>query len=82
MSRIISVVPKDGYVLAISFSDGSTLDFSMKRQINTVQFRSIRDEAAFQKVRFNDKSVLWQGSDDKPLRLTMDSILFTLRDAP
>jgi hypothetical protein len=31
MSKIINVVPKDGYVLAISFSDGSTLDFSMKR---------------------------------------------------
>lgn len=82
MSKIISVVPKNGYVLTISFSDGSTLNFSMKRQVNTVQFRSIREEAVFQKVSFDDKSVFWRENASQLLRLTVDSILFTLRDAP
>ncbi|HEX3039060.1 MAG TPA: GNAT family acetyltransferase [Caproiciproducens sp.] len=82
MSRIVKAVPKDDYRMEISFSDGSTLEFSMKRQIETAQFRSIREREMFQRVCFDDKSIFWQAGSSKPLRLTLDSILFTLRDAP
>lgn len=82
MSRIVKAVPKNDYMLAISFSDGSTLEFSMKRQIETAQFQSIRERETFQKVCFDDKSIFWRAGSSKPLRLSLDSILFTLRDAP
>lgn len=82
MSKIINVVPKDGYVLGISFSDGSVLDFCMKRQVKTAQFHEIKEPEAFKKVYFDDKSIFWQPGNSKQLCMTLDSILFTLRDVP
>lgn len=58
----------------------------MSRQGETVQFHRLKQDGLFEKVRFSDRSVYWGDLEPSPLaiallRLTLDNILFSLRDA-
>lgn len=86
MSRIINVVPHEDYTLTILFSDGSSLLFNMQKQVETIRFKKLKERGMFAKVQFNDKSIFWPedgicAHKTCPLRLTLDNILFSLRDA-
>lgn len=85
MSKIVGVTPHEDYTLTLSFSDGSELTFNMQKKVETVQFHKLKENGLFQKVHFSDKSVFWTEKEPLavetcPLRLTLDNILFSLRD--
>jgi Protein of unknown function (DUF2442). len=83
MSKIIGVMPHENYTLTLSFDDGSELLFNMQKQVETLQFHKLKESGLFVKVRFSDKSIFWQDEDGckaAPMILTVDNILFSLRD--
>lgn len=86
MSKIIGVTPHEDYTLTLSFDDGSKLTFNMQKKVETAQFHKLKENGLFANVRFSDKSVFWaekepSASEICPLRLTLDNILFSLRDS-
>lgn len=86
MSKIIGVTPHEDYTMTLSFDDGSALLYNMQKQVETIRFRKLKEDGLFSKARFSDKSVFWAEdgvppSGPAPLRLTLDNILFSLRDA-
>lgn len=86
MSKITGVIPHENYTLSLSFDDGSELTFNMQKQVDTIRFHKLKGNGLFEKARFDDKSVYWAEdgsppSEIAPLRLTLDNILFSLRDA-
>jgi len=84
MSRIISVQGSDDYKLLIDFEDGSNITFNMQKLVRTIPYIRLKVLANFQTVKFDEKSVYWEAEDQKPeylpLRISIDSILFSLRD--
>ncbi|MPN20917.1 hypothetical protein SDC9_168296 [bioreactor metagenome] len=55
----------------------------MQRMVETLPYLRLQNKEVFRAVRFEDKAVYWDPPDGKPeifpLRITVDSILFTLR---
>lgn len=85
VSKIIGVTPHENYTLTLSFDDGSELKFNMQNKVETIQFHKLKENELFAKVRFSDKSIFWAEEEPSaretcPLRLTLDNILFSLRD--
>lgn len=85
MSKIIGVTPHENYTMTLSFDDGSELMFNMQRHVKTIQFYKLTQNGLFEQVQYNDKSIFWKtegarASEICPLRLTLDDILFSLRD--
>ncbi len=84
MSKIISAHGSDDYRLLIDFEDGSSITFNMQKLVKTIPYCRLKDPKSFQTVKFEEKSVYWNAGDDKPeylpLKLSVDAILFALRD--
>ena len=84
MSRIINVQGSDDYKLLIDFENGSNINFNMQNMIRTIPYCRLKDPESFHAVKFDAKSVYWDAEDQKPeylpLRISIDSILFSLRD--
>lgn len=83
MSKIVNVRTSDDYKLLIDFDDGSSIIFNMQKMVETIPYFRLKDPSGFRAVKFDGKSVYWDTSDGKPeylpLRLSIDSILFSLR---
>lgn len=84
MSRIVNVQARDDYKLLIYFEDGSNINFNMEKMVGTIPYFRLKDLLSFRSVKFDEKSVYWDAADEKPqyfpLRLSVDTILFSLRD--
>lgn len=84
MSKIIRVHGSDDYKLLIDFDDGSSITFNMQKLVKTIPYCRLKDPKSFRTVKFEEKSVYWNAGDDKPeylpLKLSIDTILFALRD--
>jgi len=84
MSKIVDVHGSDDYKLLIDFEDGSNITFNMQKLVRTIPYFRLNDLVSFQTVKFDTKSVYWDAEDQKPeylpLRLSIDEILFSLRD--
>lgn len=84
MSRIVNVQAGDDYMLFLDFEDGSNIAFNMKKLVNSIPYFKLKEPSCFQRVKFDDKFVYWDATDEKPeylpLRLSIDTILFSLRD--
>ena len=84
MSKIASVHGSDDYKLLIDFDDGSRIIFNMQKMVKTLPYLRLNKLSNFQTVKFDEKSVYWDAVDNKPeyfpLRLSVDNILFSLRD--
>lgn len=83
MSRIIGAVANEDYTVTIVFDQGSRIIYNMRNQINTLPFLRIKDLESFKTIQFDDKSIFWDEFGSRgiiPLRLSLDSILFSLRD--
>jgi hypothetical protein len=85
MSKILNVIPNDDYSLLIELEDGSKIAFNMQRLIKTMPYFSLNDLSYFRAVKFEEKSIYWEEPGNKkptvfPARLTLDNILFMLRD--
>lgn len=85
MSKIINVIPQDDFTLWIEFEHGHKILFNMQKLIKTIPYFSLKDLKHFKEVRFEEKTIFWEQVGNKntsifPARLTLDNILFTLRD--
>lgn len=84
MSKIAGVHGSDDYKLLIDFEDGSNITYNMQKLVKTIPYFRLKDLTCFQAVKFDEKSVYWEAADEKPeyipLRLSVDTILFSLRD--
>lgn len=84
ISRIVKVVPKDDYMLLIEFEYGNSILFNMQKLIRTMPYQSLVDKENFKKIRVEDKAICWETGENQQLmiavRLTVDNILFHIRD--
>lgn len=84
MSRIVNVRARDDYKLLIDFEDGSNIIFNMQKMVGTIPYLRLKDLSSFRTVKFDGKSVYWDAADEEPeyfpLRLSIDTILFSLRE--
>ena len=84
MSKIIKAVANDDYSVTIDFEYGNKLTFNMQKQIKTLPFFKLNEKDFFKTVKFDDKSIYWDDESGSkniiPLRLSIDNILFSLRD--
>lgn len=85
MSKIVSVTPNDDYTLLIEFEDGNKISFNMQKLIQTIPYASLKNLERFRNVEIEDKVLCWKDQDESqptmmPLRLTVDNILFKIRD--
>ncbi|WHH60957.1 DUF2442 domain-containing protein [Petroclostridium sp. X23] len=84
MSKMVSVYASDDYKLLIDFEDGSNITFNMQKLVRTIPYFRLKDLPSFRMVKFDEKSVYWDAVDGipeyLPLRLSIDTILFSLRD--
>ncbi len=83
MSKIVNVSAGDDYKLLIDFEDGSSITYNMQKLVRTIPYLRLKDSSSFQAVKFDAESVYWDAEDEKaeyfPLRLSVDTILFSLR---
>lgn len=82
MSKIIGVTPNDDFTVLIEFEHGNKILFNMQEIIRTMPFSSLHDIERFRDIRFEDKAIYWKTEKQTvvPARLTVDNILFALRD--
>lgn len=83
ISKIIYAVANEDYTVTIDFEQGNRIIYNMQKQIKTLPFLRLNDMESFMSVKFDDKSIYWEDSGRKgiiPLRLSLDNILFSLRD--
>lgn len=84
MSKIISVHGSVDYKLFIDFEDGSSITYNMQKLVKSIPYFRLKDMSSFQAVKCDGKSIYWDAEDEKPeylpLRLSIDTILFSLRD--
>ncbi|AKN29845.1 GNAT family acetyltransferase [Clostridium carboxidivorans P7] len=83
--RILKVTPNDDYSILIEFEGGDNILFNMQRLVNTIRYSSLKDIERFKNIRIEDKTIFWQEVDSSkenmmPIMLTLDNILFALRD--
>jgi hypothetical protein len=79
------VVPNDDYTLLIEFEHGNKILFNMQRLIKTIPFSMLSDPERFRAVTVEDKALCWHDTGNPkqrlmPVRLTVDNILFMIRD--
>ena len=85
MSRIRKVTPNDDYSILIEFEGENKILFNMHKLIKTMRYSSLKDIERFRNVKIEDKTISWQDVDSSkpsmiPIMITLDNILFTLRD--
>lgn len=83
MSKIVKVCTGDEYKLLIDFDDGSSITYNMQRLVRTIPYLRLQDPLSFQAIKFDEEFIYWDVGDTKPeyfpLRLDIDTILFSLR---
>jgi hypothetical protein len=83
MGRITVVTPNNDYTLFIDLESGDRILFNMQNLVRTIAFKRLQDLQYFKKVAFEDKAIYWGENDARlylPERITLDEILFFLRD--
>jgi hypothetical protein len=85
MSKIINVVPNDDFTMLIELEQGNKVIFNMQRMVKTMPYYSLSNLENFKKLYFEEKAVCWTPSSGATLsvchlRITLDNILFMLRD--
>jgi hypothetical protein len=85
LSKIIDVKPCNDNSILIEFEHGNKILFNMERLIKTMPYQRLKDPDIFKTVKFDERAVFWDEEENEkirlfPLRLSLDNILFTLRD--
>ena len=84
MSKLIKVTPNEDHTLLLEFEQGSKILYDMKSLLESLPYRKLNDLKRFMNITVEDKAVCWPDPSDRdehimPLRLTVDSILFSIR---
>lgn len=85
MGKMIKVTPNDDYSILIELEGGNKILFNMQRLVNTIHYSRLKDIERFKNIRVEDKKIFWKELDSSkqsimPIMLTLDNILFALRD--
>ena len=85
MGKILKVTPNEDYTLLVEFEHGNKIIFNMRDIIKTIPFSSLEDLNRFKNVTVEEKAISWPEpvpgeKSIMPLRLTVDNILFAIRD--
>lgn len=66
MVKVISVEPREGYELRLTFSDGSVGDIDLTEQLWGEVFEPLRDPAIFRRVQVDPElgTVVWPNGAD------------------
>ncbi len=84
MSRMLKVTPGDDYTLLVEFEHGNRILFHMGDLIETMPYNSLRDLRRFKDITLEEKAIRWPapvpGRAQYPIRLTVDNILFAIRE--
>lgn len=85
MSKILKVTANDDYTLLVLFEQGHKIIFNMKPLINTMPYYSLNNPERFKSITLEEKAIRWPdvkkpGQPPVPVRLTVDNILFAIRD--
>ena len=85
MSKVVSVLPNDDYTLLIEFEGGNKILFNMQKLVNTLPYLSLKNLECFRNIKIEDQTLCWEDPKHArptmlPARLTVDNILFTIRD--
>lgn len=85
ISRILKATANDDYTLLLEFENGNKIIFNMCHLIKTMPYYSLNDLERFRNLSLEEKAIRWpdvvsDGSTVMPVRLTIDNILFAIRD--
>lgn len=85
MSRMLKVTPNDDHTLLVEFEHGNKIIFDMKPLIKTMPYNSLSDLQRFKDITLEEKAIRWPdptktGQSMMPIRLTVDNMLFTIRE--
>lgn len=61
MSQIVNVVPKENYCLDIILDNGSSIQLSLKKRLETIRFGMLADADLFKKATTNGICINWEG---------------------
>ena len=64
MHKVIKVIPQDGFLLQILFSDNCTKFFDVKPYLNKGVFKELNDVNYFNKVKVKYDSIAWPNDQD------------------
>lgn len=85
MSKILKVTANEDYTLLVEFEHGHKIHFNMQKLIRTMPYSSLNDLERFKTITVEEKAIHWPdvGNPEMrmvPVRLTVDNMLFTIRD--
>ncbi|MFT3951051.1 MAG: DUF2442 domain-containing protein [Oscillospiraceae bacterium] len=82
ISKIIKVTACENFIVEIAFDEGSVIRFHMESLVRTMSYAALRERSVFARVRFEEKTLRWDLPEQTvyPVSLTLDQILFSLRD--
>ncbi|HPO04905.1 MAG TPA: DUF2442 domain-containing protein [Bacillota bacterium] len=85
MSKMLKVTPNDDYTLLVEFEHGNKIIFNMQPLINTMPYYSLNDLERFKDITIEEKAIRWPDpvpgqKSIMPVRLTVDNMLFTIRE--
>jgi len=85
MSKMLKVTPHDDYTLVVEFEQGNKIIFNMEPLIKTMPYYSLKDPERFRDITLEEKAIRWpdvgnSGQSMMPVRLTVDNILFAIRE--
>ena len=85
MAKITRATALQDHVLHIEFDGGSSVIFNMGEFVKTLPYRSLIDPKHFRDFTVEPKAIRWKdvevpGQAPVPVRLTVDTILFAIRE--
>lgn len=85
MAKITRATPEQDHILRIEFEGGSSVIFNMGELMKTLPYYSLNDPTRFRDFKVEPKAIRWRdvevpGQAPMPVRLTVDTILFAIRE--
>lgn len=85
MSKILRATANDDHTLLVEFEGNNKILFNMKELIQTMPYYSLNDLERFRDFVLEEDAIRWRdvGVPElglRPVRLTVDDILFTIRE--
>lgn len=85
MSKLLSAMANDDHTLLIEFEYGNKVVFNMKKLVKTMPYRSLNDLDHFKNLTIENKTIIWPNARSpdgraQPVKITVDDILFTIRE--
>lgn len=85
MSKMLKATANDDYTLVVEFEHGNKIIFNMQQLIKTMPYYSLNNLECFKNITLEEKAIRWPdagnlGQRPVPVRLTVDQMLFTIRE--